>query len=292
MDTEKSKGTPKKRRGMLRIKDRILRCLIWMFSFITMGVLVWILIYIISNGISHISWEFISTIYKPVNDQHGILPMILSTLYIVLITIVIATPIGICSAIYLVEYSKPGKVLSLIRFATETLSGIPSIIYGLFGYIFFVIALHLKWSLLSGALTLSIMVLPTIIRTTEESLKSVPIAYKEGSLALGATKLTTIAKVILPCAISGILTAVILSIGRIVGETAAVYLTAGYVTRIPSSIMDSGRTLSVHLYQLAKEGISFEQSFATATVLVVVVAIINLLATTLAKSIKKFTIGG
>ncbi|RCX17542.1 phosphate ABC transporter membrane protein 2 (PhoT family) [Anaerobacterium chartisolvens] len=292
MDTEKSKGIPKKRRGILRIKDRILQCLIWAFSFITMGVLVWILIYIISNGISHINWEFISTIYKPVNNQHGIFPMILSTLYIVLITIVIATPIGICSAIYLVEYSRPGKVLSLIRFATETLSGIPSIIYGLFGYIFFVIALHLKWSLLSGALTLSIMVLPTIIRTTEESLKSVPIAYKEGSLALGATKLTTIAKVILPCAISGILTAVILSIGRIVGETAAVYLTAGYVTRIPTSIMDSGRTLSVHLYQLAKEGISFEQSFATAAVLVVIVAIINLFATTLAKGIKKFTIGG
>jgi phosphate transport system permease protein len=274
-----------------RISDKILLFFIWFFSFITIGILAWILIYIVSKGISHINWSFISTIYRPTEGKTGIFPMIVSTIYIVLVTVAISTPIGICSAIYLVEYSKPGKILNTIRFATETLAGIPSIIYGLFGLIFFVLALHLKWSILSGALTLSIMVLPTIVRTTEEALKSVPDTYREGSLSLGATKLRTISKVILPCAIPGILTAVILSIGRIVGETAAVYLTAGYVPNIPSSIMKSGRTLSVHLYTLAKEGISFEQAFATATVLILIVAILNFLASKIAGNIKRMTIG-
>lgn len=274
-----------------RITDKLLMFLIWACSLTTLAVLAWILIYVISKGISNISWEFISTIYKPNSNLYGILPMIISTIYIVLLTVVISTPIGICSAIYLVEYSRPGKVLNLIRFATETLSGIPSIIYGLFGLIFFVITLHFKYSLLSGALTLGIMVLPTIIRTTEEALKSVPDSYREGSLALGATKLKTIARVILPSAIPGILTAIILSVGRIVGETAAVYLTAGYVTRIPKSIMSSGRTLSVHLYQLAREGISLEQSFATATILILIVAILNFTATRIAGGLKRITMG-
>jgi phosphate transport system permease protein len=274
-----------------RISDKILMFLIWFFSFITIGILAWILIYIILKGISHINWEFISTVYRPTEEKTGIFPMIVSTIYIVLVTVAISTPIGICSAIYLVEYSKPGKILNKIRFATETLAGIPSIIYGLFGLIFFVLALQLRWSILSGALTLSIMVLPTIIRTTEEALKSVPDTYREGSFSLGATKLRTISKVILPCAIPGILTAVILSIGRIVGETAAVYLTAGYVPNIPSSIMKSGRTLSVHLYTLAKEGISFEQAFATATVLILIVALLNFVASKIAGNIKRMTMG-
>lgn len=284
-------GNAKTGAGKRHLTDKILLFLIWACAFITLAVLAWILIYIISRGISHISWEFISSIYKPGAEKFGIFPMIISTLYIVLLTVVISTPIGICSAIYLVEYSKPGKILNLIRFATETLAGIPSIIYGLFGLIFFVITLHFKYSLLSGALTLSIMVLPTIIRTTEEALKAVPDSYREGSLALGATKLKTISKVILPCAIPGILTAIILSIGRIVGETAAVYLTAGYVTRVPRSIMSSGRTLSVHLYQLAREGISLEQSFATAAILVLIVAILNFTATRIAHGLRRFTTG-
>jgi len=274
-----------------RLSDIILKVLIWLCSFITVGILVWLLVYIISNGITHINWEFVSTIYKPTDNMHGILPMIISTIFIVVLTIIISTPIGICSAIYLVEYSKPGKILNTIRFATETLAGIPSIIYGLFGLIFFVVFLHFKFSLLSGALTLCIMVLPTVVRTTEEALKAVPVSYKEGSLALGATQLKTISRVVLPCAIPGILTAVILSIGRIVGETAAIYLTAGTVTRIPTGVMESGRTLSVHLYMLSKEGISFEQAYATATILVVIVALINFLATRIAGNLKKMTMG-
>ncbi len=217
--------------------------------------------------------------------------MIVNTLYIVLLSVIISTPIGIFSAIYLVEYSKPGKILKLIRFATETLQGIPSIIYGLFGFIFFVTSLKFGFSLLAGALTLSIMVLPTIIRTTEEALKTVPVSFREGSLALGATKLQTIIRVVLPSAIPGILNSVILSIGRIVGETAAVYLTAGMVAKFPQGVMDSGRTLSVHLYMLAKEGLSFEEAFSTATILIITVAIINSITSLIAKRIKKSTIG-
>jgi phosphate transport system permease protein len=274
-----------------RASDKILKTMIWGFSFLTLGILVCILGYIIYNGIGYVNWEFISTINKPRRGLNGILPMILNTLYIVLLTVSISTPIGICSAIYLVEYSRPGKVLNAIRFANETLAGIPSIIYGLFGLIFFVTLLHLKFSLISGALTLSIMVLPTIIRTTEEALKSVPESYKEGSLALGATKLQTVTKVVLPCAIPGILTAVILSIGRIVGETAALVFTSGINPQIATSVSDSGRTLALHLYLLAANGISFQQAFATATILIVIVALINFASNLTANKIRKHTMG-
>lgn len=271
-----------------KVIDKIVKFFIYAFSFFTIGVLVWILAYIIYNGAGYINWTFISTINKPREGLNGILPMIVSTIYIVLLTVAISTPIGVCAAIYLVEYSKPGKVLKLIRFATETLAGIPSIIYGLFGMIFFVTLLNFKFSLLSGSLTLAIMVLPTIIRTTEEALKSVPKSYKEGSMALGATKLETITRIILPCSLSGILSSVILSIGRIVGETAALIFTSGIVPRIPGSIMQSGRTLSLHLYLLASTGTSFEQAFATASILVITVAIINFLANFSASRLRKF----
>lgn len=272
-----------------KFKDAILKAFIWLCGLITIGILAWILIYITSKGISHISIDFITSEFK--GDKHGIFPMIINTLYIVLLSVIISTPIGIFSAIYLVEYSKPGKMLKIIRFAIETLQGIPSIIYGLFGFIFFVTFMKFSFSLLAGALTLSIMVLPTIIRTTEEALKTVPVTYREGSLALGATKLQTIIKVVLPSAIPGILNSVILSIGRIVGETAAVYLTAGMVTRFPQSIMDSGRTLAVHLFVLANEGFSFEEAFATATILIITVALINFITSMIAKKIRKSTVG-
>lgn len=281
------KAPVNKKRGY----DRVLTFLTWFFACLTIAFLAWILIFIIVKGVSQINWKFLTDIYRPTKGQTGILPMIVSTLDIIVVTVVISTPIGICSAIYLTEYSKPGRVVNTIRFATETLAGIPSIIYGLFGLIFFVTALHLRYSILAGALTLSIMVLPTVIRTTEEALKSVPDSYREGSLALGATKLKTVSRVILPCAIPGILTAVILSIGRIVGETAAVYLTAGYTPNITANILKSGRTLSVHLYSLAKEGISFEQAYATATILVIIVALLNFTATRIAGRLNKLSAG-
>lgn len=272
-----------------KTSDILATVVIWLCAIITVGVLSWLIGYILINGLSYLSFSFIFSEYR--GDKHGILPMIINTFYLVLLAGVISTPIGVGAAIYSVEYAKQGRLLRLIRFATETLAGIPSIIYGLFGFILFVTVLKLGFSLLAGALTLSIMVLPTIIRTTEEALKAVPRSYREGSLALGATKLQTILRIILPTATPGILTAVILSIGRIVGETAAVYLTAGMVARIPDSVMDSGRTLSVHLYLLAKEGLSFEQAFATATILIIIVAFINLVTTRLARRIRKATIG-
>ena len=264
-------------------KERLLYGLIILSVMITMGMLLWIFYFVIKNGISHISLEFLLTSQS--NGESGIFPMIINTLLMIFITTMIAVPVGIASAIYLVEYAKQGRIVNVIRFATESLAGIPSIIYGLFGMIFFVTVLGFSWSIWSGALTLSIMVLPTIIRTTEESLKNVPDSFREGSLALGASKIRTIVKIILPISAPGIVTAVILSIGRIIGETAAVYLTAGMSPRIARSIMESGRTLSVHMYLLAKEGISFEEAYATALVLMIIVFVLNISARLISKKI-------
>lgn len=272
-----------------KLKDNILKTLIIAATVITVSILVWILAYVVMNGIGEINLEFLTT--APDGEEGGILPMIITTFYMVFLSLLIATPIGILSAIYLVEYAKPGKTLRLIRFATESLAGIPSIVFGLFGMIFFVVFLDFGWSILSGSITLSMMVLPTIIRTTEESLKSVPNAYREGSLGLGATKLRTIWNAVLPSAIPGILASVILSVGRVVGETAAVYLTAGMAPYIPKSVFESGRTLSVHLYMLSKEGISFEKAFATATILIIIIMIINFFANMVGKRLNKLSKG-
>ncbi|MBM7684798.1 phosphate ABC transporter permease PstA [Defluviitalea raffinosedens] len=268
-----------------KLTDIVILAMIWAAAFITVGVVAWILLYVVINGIGKINWDFLTTAPQGFGGG-GIYPMIIATCYIVILTLLIAPPIGICSAIYLVEYAKSGKIVRVIRFATESLSGIPSIVFGLFGYLFFVTQLEWKYSLLSGAMTLSIMVLPTMIRTTEEALKSVPVSYREGSLGLGASKLRTIMKVVLPCALPGILSAVILSIGRIVGETAAVYFTVGFAPRMARSIMDSSRTLSVHMYVLTKEG-DFANAFATATVLIIIVLTMNFIANLIGKKLNK-----
>ena len=268
-------------RTQTKISDFIIKIFIWLFTLIAVGALIWIVGFVLIKGLPNISWNFI------VSSDTGILPMIVTTLIIIPLTLIIAAPIGICSAIYLVEYARPGKIVNLIRFATESLAGIPSIIYGLFGYVFFCLTLGFNYSILSGSLTLSIMVLPTIIRTTEEAIKTVPNSYREGSLALGATKLTTIFKIILPSSISGILTAIILSIGRIVGETAAVIFTLGTVTDMPKNLMSSGRTLATHMYNLAREGTNENAAFATAAVLIIVVALINLSARSVAGQFQK-----
>lgn len=272
--------------------DVVMKSLIWFFSSITLGFFLLVTLFIIVRGAPQVSWSFLTDIYKVTADKHGILPMMINTVYLILLTLIISVPIGISAAIYLVEYAKPGKLVSIIRFTTETLAGIPSIVYGLFGLIFFVSFLKLDWSLLSGSLTLSIMVLPVIIRTTEESLKTVPREYKEGSLALGASRLRTIFKIVLPNAISGILAAVILSIGRIVGETAALLFTAGIVPKVAQSIFNSGRTMSLHLYLLVTEGISTDEAYGTAFVLLVIVVIINRLSAFLANRLSKRLQGG
>ncbi len=213
---------------------------------------------------------------KIIQPGGGIVPMLVTTLMMIGLSLIIAGPIGIFAAIYLVEYAKPGKLVNIIRFGTESLAGIPSIIYGLFGMLFFVTQLHFGYSMLSGALTVSIILLPVIIRQTEESLKAVPTAYREGSLGLGVTKVQTIRKVVLPSAVPGILVAVILSVGRIVGESAALYLTAGTAARIPGSIFESGATLTIKAYQVAKEEGNIQVACAIGTVIVLVVVLINL----------------
>lgn len=242
------------------LKEKLIQGIICISVVFTFGIVLWILSHIVFNGI--IKADKMDIL---IGDE-SILPMIMNTFYIVLLAVCISTPIGIWTAIYLNEYAKDNKLVYLIRFANQSLSGVPSIIFGLFGMIVFVIGLNLKWSILSGALTLSIMILPIIIKTTEEALKSVPSSIREGSLALGVSKLKTIKAVVIPSALPGIIISIILSIGRIVGETAAVYLTAGMVPRVASSPLDSGRTLSVHLYLLAKEGVSFEKAYFTATI--------------------------
>lgn len=273
------------------IKDQIAAGFIWFSAAITVGFLFWIMWYILSNGLQHVSWSFITDNYTRTGEEHGIFPMIVATLYMVFASIAVAAPLGIMTAIYLTEYAKVGsKLVKVIRFCTESLAGIPSIIFGLFGMTFFVGILGLGFSILSGALTLSILILPVIIRTTEEALMAVPQTFREGSYGLGASKIYTIWRLILPSAMPGILTSVILSIGRVIGESAPVFLTAGMVARIPDSLLDSGRTLTVHLYKLTTELFTIEewnQAYATATVLIVLVLIINTLTKLLARKINK-----
>lgn len=259
------------------LTNSLTKILVYLAAALTIGILALILGYIIINGISAINFEFLKSL----------IPMVITTLYIVILGILISTPISVCAAIYLVEYAKHGRMVKIIRFATESLSGIPSIIFGLFGMIFFVQFLNLKFSILSGTLTVSMMVLPTIIRTSEEALRAVPNSYREGSFGLGASKLKTILSVILPAAFSGILTSIILSMGRIIGETAALIFTVGSVSKIPKGIMSSGKTLAVHLYLLAKEAISFEQSYATALILIIIIAVLNFIANKLVKCLYK-----
>ncbi|WGV98450.1 phosphate ABC transporter permease PstA [Vibrio sp. YMD68] len=262
-----------------QFKDNVLTAFVWAAAGLTVGFLFWIMWYILSNGLQHVDWAFITGDYSHTGDSQGIFPMIVSTIYMVIASISVAAPLGIMTAIYLTEYAKVGsRLVKVIRFCTESLAGIPSIIFGLFGMTFFVVIMGFGFSILSGALTLSILILPVIIRTTEEALMAVPQTYREGSYGLGAPKIYTIWRLILPSAMPGIITSVILSIGRVIGESAPVFLTAGMVARIPDSLMDSGRTLTVHLYKLTTELFTIEewnQAYGTATVLIVVVLLIN-----------------
>lgn len=271
---------------MRKLKDNILNFLLYTSSFITVGLLVLIVGFIFVNGIKGINLNYIFSDYSP-SGEGGVLPMIVSTVYMVLISIGVATPVGILSAIYLHEYAKKGRIVEIIRFATECLAGIPSIIYGLFGGIFFVVTLKLQYSILSGALTVAIIILPVIIRTTEEALKTVPNEYREGSLAMGATKFQTLYKVILPSAMPGILSGVILSIGRIIGESAAILLTAGTVAQMPKGIFSSARTLTVQAYLVTKEKGDIETAAAVGIVLIVIILALNISAKLIAKKFNK-----
>ena len=271
---------------MRKLKENLLKSLIYLSAFFTVSMLVVIVGYIFIKGIGGVNLSFLTSDYSA-DGSGGILPMIVTTVYTVILSIAIATPIGILSAIYLQEYAKKGKVVNAIRFATESLAGIPSIIYGLFGGIFFVVVLNLKYSILSGALTVAIIILPVIIRTTEEALKTVPDGYREASLALGSTKFQTLYKVVLPSAIPGILSGVILSVGRVVGESAAILLTAGTVAQMPGGIFDSARNLTVHAYLLTKEKGDIGSAASIGIVLIFIVLLLNTIAKFIANKLNK-----
>lgn len=264
----------------------LLRFLVFFSSLLTFSTLFIIVGYILIKGIPHLTPSLFAIEYNTKNVS--LFPAIINTIMITALSLLISAPIGIATAIYLVEYAKSGnKLVEVIRLTTETLSGIPSIVYGLFGLLFFVTFLGWSFSLLAGAFTLSIMILPLIIRTTEEALISVPNAIREASFALGAGKLRTIFKIILPAAIPGILAGVILSIGRIVGETAALIYTAGTVPQIANNLFSSGRTLAIHMYSLSSEGLYTNQAYATAVVLLILVVLINSLSSVLVSKFSK-----
>lgn len=253
-------------------------------AFLTIFVLGFIVVYIVVKGVPHLTPSLFAWEYN--SENVSMLPSIINTLLLTALALIIATPLGIFAAIYMVEYAKAGnKIVGIVRVTAETLSGIPSIVYGLFGMLFFVSTCKFGYSLLSGALTVAIMVLPTIMRTTEEALLAVPKNFREGSFGLGAGKLRTVFKVVLPSAVPGILSGIILATGRIVGETAALIYTAGTVAKVPENVFSSVRTLSVHMYNLSKEGLNIDQAYATAVVLLVLVILINMLSGFVAKKL-------
>lgn len=264
----------------------IMMLLVMLAAVITFAVLLFLIAYILIKGIPHIRPELFA--FKYTTENASLMPALINTVIMTFCSLLIAVPLGIFSAIFLVEYSGKGnKFVDIIRITTETLSGIPSIVYGLFGMLFFVSTLKWGYSLLAGACTLAIMILPLIMRTTEEALKSVPDTYREGSFGLGAGKLRTVFRVVLPSAVPGILAGIILAVGRIVGETAALIYTAGTVPEVAANPMDSGRTLAIHMYNLSNEGLYMNQAYATAVVLLVLVVGINCLSGFVARKITK-----
>ena len=273
-----------------KAKDALLRGLMYLCAGITCALLVFLIGYIFFRGIPNLSWQLISTQSSYRTNTIGILPNILNTLYIIIVSMIIVVPLGVCAAIYLTEYAKNKKVVRLISFATETLTGIPSIIFGLVGMLFFIQVLGLKPGILAGGLTLVVMVLPTIISNTTESLKTVPNSYREGALALGSGKWHMVRTVVLPSAVDGIVTGCILAIGRIVGESAALLFTAGFglvLNDFITAMSSSSATLTVALYVFASERGEVGVAFGIATILMILTFILNLAANLAAKKLKR-----
>lgn len=264
----------------------LIMLLVMLSAILTFTVLIFLIAYILVHGVPYLKPSLFSMTYN--SENASLMPALINTIIMTFLSLLIAVPFGIFSAIFLVEYAKRGnKFVEIIRLTTETLQGIPSIVYGLFGMLFFVTTCGWGFSILAGAFTLSIMVLPLIMRSTEEALKAVPDSYREGSFGLGAGKLRTVFRIVLPSAVPGILAGVILAIGRIVGETAALIYTAGTVADFPKNVMSSGRTLAVHMYNLASEGLYMDQAYATAVILLVLVVGINTLSGVVAKRLTK-----
>lgn len=260
------------------LNQKLIKSLLWGLTGSTIGILLFIIFFIFFNGLPQLSRTFLFTNPIDMGRSGGILAIFVSTIYLIGIALFFATPLGLGTAIFLTEYTQEGLITKIIRFGTESLAGIPSIILGLFGFAIFVMAFGWGWSLLSGGLTLSAMLLPTIIRTSEESIMAVPREYREVSFSLGVGKWKTITRVVLPTALPGIVTGIVLSIARSVGETAVIIFTAGSSLQFPKSIFESGRTLAVHFYILAREGISMPMAYGTAAILVLLILIINISA--------------
>ncbi len=268
-----------------RGKARLQKGLVYGAAVLTFAVLLFLIAYILINGVPHLKPSLFEWTYN--SDNVSMMPAILTTVEMTLLALVLAVPLGLFTAVYLNEYASRGnKLVNIIRITTETLSGIPSIVYGLFGMLFFVTQLHWGYSLLAGAMTLAIMILPLIMRTAEEALISVPDTFREGSFGLGAGRLRTVFRIVLPSAMPGILSGIILAIGRIVGETAALIFTAGTMAQIPG-LFQSGRTLAIHMYVLSGEGLHMNEAYATAVVLLVVVLLMNALSALVAKKLTK-----
>jgi len=251
---------------------------LWMVAAATMGVLLFIIAFVLIQGVPQLSLEFLTSSPRAMGREGGVLPMIVGTVLVAGLAVVIAAPVGVGTAVYLTEYARESRLTGIIRFGADCLAGVPSIIFGLFGFVFFVITLGMGLSVLAGALTLALMVLPTIIRTSEEAIRAVPRAYRDVSYGLGATRWQMVTRVVLRSALPGIVTGVVLSVARSISETAAVMLTAGSALGLPRSLLDSSRTLALHFYILSREGLSLPKAYATASVLVVAVLLINLLA--------------
>ena len=258
-----------------RVREIIARIIIWGAALSVMAVLLAVIVYILVKGLPVIDWSFLTQIPRDMGRAGGISSSIAGTLLVTALAVALAIPFGIGTAFYLAEYTKEGLVTRVIRFSAESLAGIPSIVYGLFGFIFFVIQLGLGWSILSGGLTLAFMILPTIIRTSEEAIRAVPRSYREVSFSLGGTKWQTIARAVFPSALRGIANGIILGVGRCIAETAAVMLTAGSALRMPGSLFAPTRTMAVHFYMLATEGISMPNAYGTAALLILLIFVIN-----------------
>ncbi|HWP52304.1 MAG TPA: phosphate ABC transporter permease PstA [Clostridia bacterium] len=264
----------------------VLRALVWLATASTTLVFVSIVGYVLIKGVPNLTLSLFSLTYN--SENVSLFPALINTIGITALSLLVAVPLGVFSAVYTVEYARRGnKLVKIVRMTAETLSGIPSIVYGLFGFLFFVSALGWGYSMLAGIFTLAIMILPLIMRTTEEALQAVPDSFREGSFGLGAGRLRTVFKIVLPAAQPGILAGIILAVGRIVGETAALIYTSGTVAKIPGSLLESGRTLSVHMYALASEGLYIDQTYATAVVLLVIVTGINALSSYLARRLTR-----
>jgi phosphate transport system permease protein len=267
-----------------KLSETIMAVATWTAAIITIGILVFLVGFILVKGVPHIKPSLFSLTYT--SDNVSLMPALISTIIMTLMSLIVAVPFGVFSAIYLVEYARRGnKIVTVVRTTAETLSGIPSIVYGLFGLLFFVSFLDWGFSIMAGAFTLAIMILPLVMRSSEEALKAVPDAYREGSFGLGAGKLRTVFRIVIPSAMPGILAGIILAIGRIVGETAALIYTAGTVAQIPVAPDQSARTLSVHMYALSSEGLHMNEAYATAVVLLLTVVLINTASARIAKRI-------